>query len=431
MDDVPVVSIITATYHWPEALRHAIRSVLDQTFTSFEHIVVGDGCTGETEALVRSIDDSRVHWINLPTNTGNQAFPNATGLRAARGRLIAYLGHDDLWLPNHLETLVAALDEADADLTWSVATLFGEDSAFGITGVTPPVRDEPFPFAPPSSLLHRRDVADAVGGWGDPDSLAVPFDHEFGERLWRHRYRAAPSGRMTTLKFPATWFPDSYVHQTARVQADAAQRMARDGEAFAEAVFVRAIQSVETSRFVPGVGASPAPSEPGAQVRANRLRKGATRFTKGERLTSYRLDLSRHVHALREWHGPERHETFGDFQWTGPSTTTTLHAPLDRSSPLRLSIQVMASLAPFVFDSLRLRVDDVPLEAHAVPGDGCTVVTATIPAATLSDPAPATRIVLEVAEVIRPSDLDPASTDDRELGLAISELVIEPASVTT
>src|SRR6266436_1644596 len=115
----PSVTVIIATYHWSSVLPYSIGSVLRQTFTDFEVLVVGDGCTDESEAVVRGVGDPRVKWINLPTNTGHQSEPNNEGLRQARGQFIAYLGHDDLWLPHHLSCLISALKQG-ADLAYGL-----------------------------------------------------------------------------------------------------------------------------------------------------------------------------------------------------------------------------------------------------------------------------------------------------------------------
>src|SRR5580693_3421541 len=99
MSDSPRVSIIIATYNRSAVLRWAIVSALAQTFADFELLVVGDGCTDDSAAVVAGFPDPRVRWFNLPANSGHQSTPNNEGLRQARGELIAYLGHDDLWLP--------------------------------------------------------------------------------------------------------------------------------------------------------------------------------------------------------------------------------------------------------------------------------------------------------------------------------------------
>jgi len=106
---MPRVSIITATYNRPEVLRWAIECVRAQTYTDWEHIIVGDACAADTEALVRGVGDSRLRFFNRETNAGEQSGPNNDGLALATGDLVAYLNHDDLWLPDHLESLVAGI----------------------------------------------------------------------------------------------------------------------------------------------------------------------------------------------------------------------------------------------------------------------------------------------------------------------------------
>src|SRR5918911_4537877 len=115
----PRVTVIIPTYNWSSVLPYSIGSVLRQTFSDFEVLVVGDGCTDDSESVVKAVNDKRVRWINLPVNTGHQSGPNNEGLRQARGEIIAYLGHDDLWLPHHLSCLVAAI-AAGADLAFGI-----------------------------------------------------------------------------------------------------------------------------------------------------------------------------------------------------------------------------------------------------------------------------------------------------------------------
>src|SRR4029077_16679146 len=108
------------TYNRSRVLRHAVASVLGQSFADFELLVVGDGCTDDSAAVVAGFADPRLRWINLPANSGHQSAPNNEGLRQAKGELIAYLGHDDLWLPHHLQVMVAAIDDG-ADMGGGLA----------------------------------------------------------------------------------------------------------------------------------------------------------------------------------------------------------------------------------------------------------------------------------------------------------------------
>ena len=69
----PLVSVLIATYNWSSVLRHAVRSALWQTYPAVEVIVVGDACTDDSEAVVRSFGDGRVRWDNLERNSGSQS----------------------------------------------------------------------------------------------------------------------------------------------------------------------------------------------------------------------------------------------------------------------------------------------------------------------------------------------------------------------
>ena len=76
---MPTVSVVIATYQWSSALRCALRSVLRQSFQDFEVLVVGDGCTDDSAAVVQAFGDPRLRWENLPANTGSQSAPNNRG----------------------------------------------------------------------------------------------------------------------------------------------------------------------------------------------------------------------------------------------------------------------------------------------------------------------------------------------------------------
>ena len=113
----PLVSIIVPTHNRPRLLCEALKSILGQTMQDFEIIVVNDAGLDITP-WVRPLDQSgRIRLLRHPHNRGLAAARN-TGLRAARGKYIAYLDDDDLFYPQHLEVLV---EEAEA--TWSCRRL--------------------------------------------------------------------------------------------------------------------------------------------------------------------------------------------------------------------------------------------------------------------------------------------------------------------
>jgi glycosyltransferase involved in cell wall biosynthesis len=212
---MPRVTVVMATYNWSTVLPYSIGSALRQTFTDFELLVVGDGCTDDSAEVVAAIDDPRVRWINLPANSGHQSAPNNEGLRQARGEIIAYLGHDDLWLPHHLQVLVGALDEG-ADVAHGMMVCVGPESRFVWAHIPKPER---LYTAPPSAMLHRRRVTEEAGGWRDYREVNIAPDAELWRRMRAAGYRVAFAPRLTGIKFPAAWRPRVYQVRPSHEQA--------------------------------------------------------------------------------------------------------------------------------------------------------------------------------------------------------------------
>lgn len=105
---LPLVSVIVPTYNRPDQLAEALKSILAQTYKNIEIIVVND--CGEDVAYVIALlnDRNNIKYIRHDNNKGLAAARN-TGIRAAAGKYIAYLDDDDLFYPNHVETLVPFL----------------------------------------------------------------------------------------------------------------------------------------------------------------------------------------------------------------------------------------------------------------------------------------------------------------------------------
>lgn len=101
-----MVSVILPTYNRAQLLGRSIRSVLSQTFSDFELIVVDDASTDNTEELVKSFQDPRIRFIRHHINRGASAARN-TGINAAQGKYIAFEDSDDEWLPYKLERQMA------------------------------------------------------------------------------------------------------------------------------------------------------------------------------------------------------------------------------------------------------------------------------------------------------------------------------------
>lgn len=190
----PVVSVIIAAYNRSRVLRHAIQSVVDSTFPDWELIVVGDRCTDDTEACVAAFLDPRIRFTNLSVNCGDQSGPNNHGIAMASGKYIAFLNQDDLYFRDHLATCVAALDTGDADLVWVPCAVANSTTdvdhdappyRFQLRGVPGSAGYSPFEFYSASSWMFRRNVAERVGAWPDPDSVYVTTSQAWLFRAWR------------------------------------------------------------------------------------------------------------------------------------------------------------------------------------------------------------------------------------------------------
>ena len=102
----PRVSVIMPTFKQARFLRRAIDSLLTQSLTDWELIVVDDGSPDDTQAILAPfLDDPRMRGIRLDTNQGLGRALNA-GLDASSGTLVAYLPSDDVWYRDHLASLV-------------------------------------------------------------------------------------------------------------------------------------------------------------------------------------------------------------------------------------------------------------------------------------------------------------------------------------
>ena len=187
----PAVSVITATYNRSNVLRYTIASLIRSTFTDWELLVIGDACTDDTEAVVAAFGDARIHFTNLPQNTGEQSGPNNVGMAQARGRYLAFLNHDDLWFAEHLETAVRGIEETQADLVYTLALTLAENGRPVLSGSTVSGRYEPQVRVAATQWLFRRELVDAIGPWRfSRECYAAPSQdwlfraHLANKKLW-------------------------------------------------------------------------------------------------------------------------------------------------------------------------------------------------------------------------------------------------------
>lgn len=98
----PLVSVVVPTYNREHLIVKTIKSVLNQSYTNFELIIVDDASTDNTEKSVLQFDDPRIKFITLKENSKGTK-PRNIGIRQSRGKYIALLDSDDEWISTKLE----------------------------------------------------------------------------------------------------------------------------------------------------------------------------------------------------------------------------------------------------------------------------------------------------------------------------------------
>ena len=219
-----------ATYNWSSVLRHAIRSVLWQTHSNVELLVIGDACTDDSEQAVASFGDERVRWRNLEENSGSQAVPNNAGLQMAEGEYVAYQGHDDVWHPKHLATMVSHMQRESADLAFGLAEVLGPPGSRvrRLSGTdVEPGNMRLGSFIPPTSIVHERDLGRRIGGWKTWEEGNGPPDMNFLGRSQSAARRMIRVPALVAFKFPSVMRRNSYRERPSHEQRGYVRRIER------------------------------------------------------------------------------------------------------------------------------------------------------------------------------------------------------------
>jgi len=113
----PLVSVIIPAYQAAERIRETLDSVFAQTYPNFEVLLVNDG-SPDTEALEQAIRSYGARLIYIRQENRGPSGARNTAIRTARGKYIACLDSDDIYLPEHLARLVPLLEEQALDLVY-------------------------------------------------------------------------------------------------------------------------------------------------------------------------------------------------------------------------------------------------------------------------------------------------------------------------
>ena len=191
----PLFSIIIPLYNKEKEIKQTLESVLLQTFHDFEIIVINDGSTDQSEAIVSAFSDDRIKLIT----TVNQGVSKArnVGIAMAKGELLAFLDADDYWYPNHLEDLFQLhqqFPEAGL-LATNYELYFGENSIIQPTFEAIPTQDWKgivpdffhssmrYRLAWTSAVAVPKKVMDEIGNFDESITLGAGEDTDMWIRI--------------------------------------------------------------------------------------------------------------------------------------------------------------------------------------------------------------------------------------------------------
>lgn len=171
---MPTVSIVLPTYNRAYILPKAIGSILGQTFTDFELIIVDDGSVDNTKEVIDAFRDSRIKYVRHEKNKGISAARN-TGVALTQGAFIAGQDSDDMWLPHYLERAMKSFATADSRVG-VVYTRIQKKMRDGTTVLVPPLDFYPTSgdlyekllegnFITMQAAVMRRECFDSAGGF--------------------------------------------------------------------------------------------------------------------------------------------------------------------------------------------------------------------------------------------------------------------------
>lgn len=226
--------MVVATYNRSNVLRLTLEALRRQTVEDWEAWVVGDACTDDTADVVADLGDSRIRFLNLEENYGEQSHVNNVGFEKSRGAFIAYLNQDDLWFPDHLEIALACQQAGEADLVFAADLIAGQRTReelergewfFHVDAAPGGDWYRPWVHSPASTWLVRRELIAEQGGWRPAvECWGVP-SQDFLFRAWRSGAKLRFSRRMTVLTFPTVFRKDSYANRDAHEQEYYFQQM--------------------------------------------------------------------------------------------------------------------------------------------------------------------------------------------------------------
>lgn len=194
----PLISVIIPTFNSEKTIADTIDSVLQQTFTDFELIIINDGSTDLTLDVIAKFQDSRIKVLSFENAGGNVS--RNRGLKQSVGKYISFLDADDLWTPDKLQSQLKALEKnSDAKVAYSWTDYINENGDFLVAGTHTTTNGDVYEKLLVNNFLENgsnpliyRDALVELDGFDE--SLAAAQDWDMWLRLAdRYNFVAVPS----------------------------------------------------------------------------------------------------------------------------------------------------------------------------------------------------------------------------------------------
>lgn len=180
-----MVSVIIPAYNSEKTIQRAINSVLNQTLKDFELLIVDDGSTDGTVRIVRELakKDARIRFYELKSNSGGPATPRNYGVKMAQGEYVAFLDHDDEWIPEKLEEQIKLFKEGVGIITCNLMFINDVTYEKGEHGLHLFEGVEKFLYNPQkyvfgnSSVVIKKDIINEIGSWDENLKIFEDIDY--------------------------------------------------------------------------------------------------------------------------------------------------------------------------------------------------------------------------------------------------------------
>jgi glycosyltransferase involved in cell wall biosynthesis len=203
----PTISVIMPAYNAEKYISESINSVIDQTYTNWELIIIDDGSTDNTFHIIQPFltQDNRIKYV-FQSNSGQGKARNR-GLLEAKGELIAFLDADDLWITNKLDIQVEDMNNSpEVDLLFSGAKAFkgthqnilkhlnhnNSDIYSGLDAFKVFLKGNKIPIL---TVLVKKEIVEAVGNFDESRHLQNVEDSHLWLKLLFENYNLKSSNK--------------------------------------------------------------------------------------------------------------------------------------------------------------------------------------------------------------------------------------------